>query len=144
MPRGVLSDQVEASTLWLVSPLVREVMASVAGEDKVILLPDCDKEDVTRGLALLRESGEDTLVFSAGVRGFLQAVGMDVSRSEVWDKCTDTEECDTYELSENVLEKTEDENIEDKQNAVYEVIDMTDDTSDTEALLQSVENDAVA
>ena len=57
VPRG--GDPVEVSTLWLVSPLVREVMASVASEDKVILLPDCDKEDVTRGLALLRDSGHD-------------------------------------------------------------------------------------
>ena len=71
VPRG--GDPVEVSTLWLVSPLVREVMASVASEDKVILLPDCDKEDVIRGPALRRDSGEDTLVFSAGVRGFLEA-----------------------------------------------------------------------
>ena len=138
VPRG--GDPVEASTLWLVSPLVREVMASVAGEDKVILLPDCDKEDVTRGLALLRDSGEDTLVFSAGVRGFLETVGVDVSRSEVWVKeepvereenaakerndsevSTATEEYDTDEpFSENVPEET------DKQNAVDEMIERSE------------------
>ena len=138
MPRG--GDPVEASTLWLVSPLVREVMASVAGEDKVILLPDCDMEEVTRGLALLGSSGEDTLVFSAGVRGFLETVGVDVSRSEVWVKeepvereenaakerndsevSTATEEYDTDEpFSENVPEET------DKQNAVDEMIERSE------------------
>ena len=99
VPRGGLCDPVEASRLWLLSPLVRAVMASVASEDAVILLPDFDKDDVTRGLALLRYSGEDTMVFSAGVRSFLEAVGMDVSRSEVWVKQ------EPLETEENVEEE---------------------------------------
>ena len=142
------SDPVEASTLWLVSPLVREVMASVAGEDKVILLPDFEKEDVTRGLALLSNSGEDTMVFSAGVRSFLEAVGIDVSSSEVLVKpepleeeentvkerndssemSTDKEDADNDEFSENGSEELE-ENIEDEQNALEELIDNTDTQS---------------
>lgn len=106
VPRGGLCDPVEASRLWLLSPLVRAVMASVASEDAVILLPDFEKDDVTRGLALLRYSGEDTMVFTAGVKSFLEAVGMDVSRSEVWVKQEPLEREENVEEEKNDSEDT--------------------------------------
>ena len=136
-------DPVEASRLWLLSPLVRSLMASVTSEaeDAVILLPDCDKDDVIRGLAVLRYSGEDTVVFSAGVRSFLEAVGMDVSRSEVWvkqepverednvaeEEKNDSEEMSTDREEENELtqesEAEENNEEEDKQNTADDLLD---------------------
>ena len=118
----------EAGTLWLLSPLVRSLMASLSvSEDAVILLPDCHRDDVTVGLGLLRDSGQDTLVFNARVRSFLEAIGLDVRSSELWvkqepqegEELVAEETSDAEDDTEDAMETQEDISEDEREQVSY-------------------------
>ena len=71
--------------LWILSPLVRETLGSLAGLvralDPLIILPDFTQEDIEMALKMLQGHGKDNLIINSVTKNILETLGMNLNIS---------------------------------------------------------------
>ena len=76
------SDNVrtDSSSLWLFSPLVRSVLASLREvQGNTLILPDFSSEDVRTALDIIGGGQKGLLVFNCTTKSLLETLGVDIS-----------------------------------------------------------------
>ena len=66
--------------LWILSPLVRSTIGSLAGlvrtQDPLIILPDFSHEDIERALKIVQGNVKDNLIFNSVTKDILETLGI--------------------------------------------------------------------
>ena len=71
--------------LWILSPLVRETIGSLAGLvralDPLIILPDFAQEDIDMALKILQGHGKDNLIINSVTKNIWETLGINLNIS---------------------------------------------------------------
>ena len=81
------SDNVrtDSSSLWLFSPLVRSVLASLREvQGNTLILPDFSSEDVRTALDMLGGGQRGLLVFNSTTKSLLETLGVNLNKTELY------------------------------------------------------------
>ena len=66
--------------LWILSPLVRETIGSLAGlvraQEPLIILPDFTQEDIERALEIVRGDVRDNIILNSATKDILETLGI--------------------------------------------------------------------
>ena len=80
------SDNVrtDSSSLWLFSPLVRSVLASLREvQGNTLILPDFSSEDVRTALDTIGGGQKGLLVFNCTTKSLLETLGVNLNKTEL-------------------------------------------------------------
>ena len=80
------SDNVrtDSSSLWLLSPLVRSVLASLRNvQGNTLILPDFSSEDVRTALDIIGGEQRGLLVFNSTTKSLLETLGVNLNKTEL-------------------------------------------------------------
>ena len=125
----VTSDNVgtNADHLWLFSPWLRSLLASVRREENLIILPDFTSEELEQAMQVLQFSQQGRRVFNGVTKDILEILGVGIDKYESVESQPEMEE--TYS---NEVDTKNNYNESEKK---YEM--ETDDDDDTDQTIQN-------
>ena len=97
------SDNVrtDSSSLWLLSPLVRSVLASLRNvQGNTLILPDFSSEDVRTALDIIGGEQRELLVFNFATKSLLETLGVNLNKTELSGLHIEFEESDDEEVDD--------------------------------------------
>ena len=106
------SDNVrtDSSSLWLLSPLVRSVLASLREvQGNTLILPDFSSEDVRTALDIIGGVQKGLLVFNSSTKSLLETFGVNISGIRISTAERDIKTERSYENRESTDGENEDE-----------------------------------
>ena len=108
------NEVIDARNLWIFSGYIRSMIGSLRELiEPVLIMPQFSSQEVRTGLKILEMSQLDIIIFDKGVRAFLETVGVNINKCEIFVKEEPREELESaIMMNEDDNEEKEKEELE--------------------------------